>query len=53
MDRPEYVRIKYQTLHKNSLRNVISRNESRMDGFIIRLYEVDMAYRSKAGLPMI
>ena len=34
------------------MRDIISRNAYRMDGFILRLYEVAMAYRSQAGLPM-
>ena len=42
----------YQIFHKNSLRNIISRDWSRMDRFILRFSGVAMAYRSQAGLPV-
>ena len=52
MDWPEYVRIKLSNIPKNSLRNIISRNWSRMDGFTLRFSVDAMAYHSLEKSPI-
>ena len=48
MEQSDYVRINSQISHHISLKNIISHNQSRMDGFILRFYAVAMAYRNQA-----